>query len=84
MVSASEVLAKLTVGTTFDSYEEVKQLKEQLRTICFYPLTTKNARTVEAHNKRVDIRVNNLINHIKIKIHNFNSMKIILYLLENR
>ena len=53
MVSRSEVLAKLAVGTTFDSFEEVKQLKEQLRTICYFPLSIGNARTVQAHNKLI-------------------------------
>jgi len=55
MASEAEILASLYVGRKFENYQEVIDLEQNLRQICFMPIVRQDSRTVAAHNLRVSV-----------------------------
>lgn len=51
----------MKVGRTFDSMRVVEEFMEQLRKICFYPMTFQSRTTVESHNKKVILSLSVII-----------------------
>ena len=59
-----DLLSKVSIGSQFDSFEEVEKIMKQLNLELFYPLMFAEKRTVESHNRRVSLLLSHDLTHL--------------------
>jgi hypothetical protein len=53
MSCKEEILASIYVGRTFEDFDEVQKLYDDLTNKCYFPVKYKERRSVASHNKMV-------------------------------